>query len=189
MPQGTIDVTLDPLASPLRRPRVARALTWTLGILLAFASLLVCTVVGGLGSAATGVFVRALALSSAMSLLPILILWYLDRRERESPYAYAAAFLWGGLIATTVALPLNTAAIMAVTQWLEQFPELGQRLGPDAAMMIGAPGSTICSARALSWRVRLCRLRFSSSSTLACCFSGCCMASSTTCATGSFTAR
>ncbi len=139
MLHGTIDVTLDPLASPLRRPRVARALTWTLGILLAFASVLICTVVAGLGSVATHVFVRALALSSAMSVIPILILWFLDRRERESPYACAAAFLWGGLIATTIALPLNTAAIMAVTQWLEQFPELGQRLGPDAAMMIGAP--------------------------------------------------
>jgi protease PrsW len=139
MLHGTMDDTLDPLASPLRRPQVARALTWTLGILLAFASLLICTVVAGLGSVATGVFLRALALSSAMSVMPILILWFLDRRERESPYAYAAAFLWGGLIATTIALPLNTAAIMAVTQWLEQFPELGQMLGPDAAMMIGAP--------------------------------------------------
>jgi len=139
MSQGTFDLTLDPLASPLRRPRVARALAWTLGILLAFAALVICAVVAGLGSAATGVFVRALALSSAMSLIPILVLWYLDRRERESPYAFAAAFLWGGLIATTVALPLNTAAIMAVTQWLEQFPQLGELLGPDAAMMIGAP--------------------------------------------------
>jgi hypothetical protein len=45
----------------------------------------------------------------------------------------------GGLIATTVALPVNTLAIMAVTQWLEQFPQLGELLGPDAAMMIGAP--------------------------------------------------
>ena len=139
MPQGTLDLTLDPLASPLRRPRVARALTWALGILLAFAALIICAVVAGLGSAATGVFVRALALSSAMSLIPILVLRYLDRRERESPYAFAAAFLWGGLIATTVALPLNTAAIMAVAQWLEQFPQLGEMLGPDAAMMIGAP--------------------------------------------------
>jgi protease PrsW len=139
MSQGTIDVTLDPLASPLRQPRVARALTWALGILFAFAALVICAVVAGLGSAATSVFVRALALSSAMSLIPIVVLWYLDRRERESPYAFAAAFLWGGLIATTVALPLNTAAIMAVTQWLEQFPELGAMLGPDAAMMIGAP--------------------------------------------------
>ena len=49
MPQGTFDVTLDPLASPLRRPRVARALTWTLGILLAFAALLICTVVARTG--------------------------------------------------------------------------------------------------------------------------------------------
>ncbi|MGB7905194.1 MAG: PrsW family intramembrane metalloprotease [Steroidobacteraceae bacterium] len=139
MPQGTTDFTLDPLASPLRQPRVARALTWTLGVLLGFAALVICAVVAGPGSAATGVFVRALALSSAMSLIPVLILWHLDRRERESPYAFASAFLWGGLIATTVALPLNTAAIMSVTQWLEQFPELGAMLGPDAAMMIGAP--------------------------------------------------
>jgi len=139
MSQGPFDLTLDPLASPLRQPRVARALAWTLGILLVLASLVICAVVAGLGSAATAVFVRALALSSAMSLLPILILWYLDRRERESRHAFAAAFLWGGLIATTLALPLNTAAIMAVTQWLEQFPELGTMLGPDAAMMIGAP--------------------------------------------------
>ncbi len=60
-----------------------------------------------------------------MSIFPLLILWYLDRRERESPYAFAAAFLWGGLIATSIALPINTAAIIAVTEWLEQFPELG----------------------------------------------------------------
>lgn len=139
MPQAPLDLTLDPLASPLRRPRVARALTWTLAVLLAFAALTICAVVAGLGSAATGVFMRALVLSSAMSLLPVLILWYLDRRERESPYGFAAAFLWGGLIATTVALPLNTAAIIAVTEWLEQFPELGAMLGPDAALMIGAP--------------------------------------------------
>jgi RsiW-degrading membrane proteinase PrsW (M82 family) len=139
MPQGMFDSTLDPLASPLRQPRVARALAWSLGILLVIATLLLGAVAAGPGSAATAVFVRALALSSAMSLVPILIFRYLDRRERESPYAYAAAFLWGGLIATTVALPLNTAAIMAVTHWLEQFPALGELLGPDAALMIGAP--------------------------------------------------
>jgi RsiW-degrading membrane proteinase PrsW (M82 family) len=139
MSSATQDVVLDPLASPLRRPRVARALTWTLAILLLLAALMICAVVGGLGSTAAAVFFRALALSSALSLLPILVLWFLDRRERESPWAYAAAFLWGGLIATTLALPINTAAIMAVTEWLEQFPELEKVLGPEAAMMIGAP--------------------------------------------------
>lgn len=139
MPQGPFDLTPDPLASPLRRPRVARALTWALGILLLFASTMICAVAASLGSAATDVFLRALALSSAMAVLPLAILWYLDRRERESPYGFAAAFLWGGLIATTVALPLNTAAIIAVSRWLEQFPELATMLGPDAALMIGAP--------------------------------------------------
>jgi RsiW-degrading membrane proteinase PrsW (M82 family) len=139
MPQDSLADMLDPLASPLRRPRVARAIAWVLGLLLALAALVICAVVGGLGSAATGVFLRALALSSALALLPVSILWFLDRREREAPCAYAAAFLWGGLIATTVALPINTAAIIAVTQWLERFPELGTMLGPEAALMIGAP--------------------------------------------------
>jgi RsiW-degrading membrane proteinase PrsW (M82 family) len=132
-------VTLDPLASPLRRPRVARALTWTLAVLLLCAGAVICAVVGGLGSAAARVFVNALAVSSAMALLPLTILWFLDRRERESPWAFAAAFLWGGLIATSLALRVNTAALYAVTQWLERFPELGELLGPDAALMIGAP--------------------------------------------------
>jgi RsiW-degrading membrane proteinase PrsW (M82 family) len=139
MPQGALDLTLDPLASPLRRPRVAKALTWTLGVLLFIAALIICAVVGGLGSAAAHVFANALVLSSLMSALPIAILWFLDRRERETPWGFAAAFLWGGLIATTIALPINTAAIFAVTEWLEQFPELGEMLGPEAAMMIGAP--------------------------------------------------
>jgi RsiW-degrading membrane proteinase PrsW (M82 family) len=133
------DVALDPLASPLRRPRVARALTWALVTLLALAALMITAVVGGPGPEAATVFGKALLLSSAMSAFPIAILWFLDRRERESPWAYAAAFLWGGLIATTLALPINTAAILAVTAWLEQMPGLAQMLGPDAAMMIGAP--------------------------------------------------
>jgi RsiW-degrading membrane proteinase PrsW (M82 family) len=108
-------------------------------VLLAIAATVICAVVGGPGSAATRVFVQALAVFSAMALLPLSILWFLDRRERESPWAYAAAFLWGGLIATTLALPFNTAALYAVTHWLEGFPELGELLGPDAALMIGAP--------------------------------------------------
>jgi RsiW-degrading membrane proteinase PrsW (M82 family) len=129
----------DPLASPLRRPRVARALTWTLGVLLLLAAATICSVVGGLGSAAAVVFLRALVLSSAMAMLPLAILWFLDRRERESRWAYAAAFLWGGLIATTLALPANTAALYAVSGWLEGMPELGELLGPDAALLVGAP--------------------------------------------------
>ncbi len=131
--------TAVPLASPLRRPRVARAFVVSISILLAVATLIICAVVGGLGSAAARVFMTALAWSSLLSVLPLLVLWYLDRRERESAWLFAAAFLWGGLIATTISIPLNTTVIYVIGQWLEGNAALKEMLGPDAALMIGAP--------------------------------------------------
>jgi RsiW-degrading membrane proteinase PrsW (M82 family) len=131
--------TLPPLASPLRRPRVARSVAIALGVLLLLAALIICVVVAGLGSEATRVFLTALAVSSALSIMPLAILWYLDRRERESPWLFAAAFLWGGLIATAFALPANTAVIMAIARWLEHNATIRDMLGPEAAVMIGAP--------------------------------------------------
>ncbi len=128
-----------PLASPLRRPRVARAVSAAMSVLLAVAALTICAVVGGLGSAAARVFLTALAWSSLLALLPLAILRYLDRRERESTWLFAAAFLWGGLIATTIALPFNSAVIHFVGQWLEGQAALREMLGPDAALLIAAP--------------------------------------------------
>ena len=131
--------TAVPLASPLRQPRVARAFTVAISILLLVAALILCAVVGGLGSAAARVFMTALAWSSLLSVLPLLVLWYLDRRERETAWLFAAAFLWGGLIATTIAIPVNTTVIYVIGQWLEGNAALKEMLGPDAALMIGAP--------------------------------------------------
>jgi len=139
MPRDVTAASLPPLASPLRRPRVARAVTIATGVMLLVAGLIICVAVGGLGSEATRVFLTALAISSALSVLPIAILWYLDRRERESPWLLAAAFLWGGLIATAFALPVNTAAIVSIAGWLEHNAALKDVLGPEAALMIGAP--------------------------------------------------
>ena len=133
------DASQIALASPLRRPRVARRFTIALGMLLLIAAVIILAVVGGSGPQAAHVFLSALALSSLLAVFPILILWYLDRRERESPWLFAAAFLWGGLIATTLALPANTIIIAAVGAWLEQNVTLKEMLGPDAALMIGAP--------------------------------------------------
>jgi RsiW-degrading membrane proteinase PrsW (M82 family) len=131
--------TVVPLASPLRQPRVARTFAIAISILLLLAALIICAVVGGLGSAAARVFMTALAWSSLLSVLPLLVLWFLDRRERESAWLFAAAFLWGGLIATTVSIPLNTTVIYVIGQWLEGNAALKAMLGPDAALMIGAP--------------------------------------------------
>ena len=131
--------TTIPLVSPLRRPRVARAVSISIGLLLVLAALVICAVVGGLGSEAAHVFIVALGFSSLLSVIPLVILWFLDRRERESPWLFAAAFLWGGLIATTIAMPANTAVIFAISQWLEHNAALKEMLGPDAALMIGAP--------------------------------------------------
>jgi len=127
------------LSSPLRRPKVARRFMIAIFILLLLAAVIINAVVGGSGPDAARVFLTALALSSLLAIFPILILWYLDRRERESPWLFAAAFLWGGLIATTLALPANTAIILAVATWLEHNVALTEMLGPDAALMIGAP--------------------------------------------------
>jgi RsiW-degrading membrane proteinase PrsW (M82 family) len=130
---------LPPLSSPLHRKPVARAVTAVLVGLLLLSSLILCAAVHGLGSEATRVFYSALAMSSVLSLLPLAILWFLDRRERESPWFFAAAFLWGGLIATALSLPFNTAAIFAIAQWLGENEGLRDMLGPEAALLIGAP--------------------------------------------------
>ena len=52
---------------------------------------------------------------------------------------FAAAFLWGGLIATAIALPFNTAFFKLIDEWLAQHPMLAVILGPDAALMLAAP--------------------------------------------------
>jgi RsiW-degrading membrane proteinase PrsW (M82 family) len=58
-------------------------------------------------------------MSTLLAVMPLAVLWFLDRRERESPWLFASAFLWGGLIATTLALPVNSTVLYFVAQWLE----------------------------------------------------------------------
>ena len=127
------------MGSPLRRSGVSKAITAALLVILAFATLVQLIVFTSMPSGVFSVFLRALALSSLLALVPLAILWFLDRRERETPWLFAAAFLWGGLIATAIALPFNTIFFKLVDEWLAQHPMLAVFLGPDAALMLAAP--------------------------------------------------
>ena len=127
------------MGSPLRRSGVSKAITAGLLVILVFATLVQLVVFAGMPPGIFTVFLRALALSSLLALVPLAILWFLDRRERESPWLFAAAFLWGGLIATALALPFNTAFFKLVDDWLAHHPMLEVLRGPEAQLMLVAP--------------------------------------------------
>ena len=118
---------------------MSKVITAALLVILAFATLVQLIVFTSMPPGLFSVFLCALALSSLLALVPVAILWFLDRRERETPWLFTAAFLWGGLIATAIALPFNTAFFKLIDGWLAQQPMLAVFLGPDAALMLAAP--------------------------------------------------
>jgi RsiW-degrading membrane proteinase PrsW (M82 family) len=127
------------MVAPLRRRRISITAAAVVLSLLVVATFVHLGLLVGTPSDVAQVFVRALMLSSALSVVPLWVLWSLDRRERETPWIFAAAMLWGGLIATAIALPFNTAFFRVVDLWLTQHPTLAEALGPDAAMLVAAP--------------------------------------------------
>jgi protease PrsW len=126
--------------SPLRQPRIGAYINAALFVLLAVAILIQLGQIAELRREGTaGVFFKALALSSLLSAVPIALLWFLDRRERESPSLFAAAFIWGACIATAIAMPFNTAFYNIVDHWVRTHPAIEQLLGPDTVMLLAAP--------------------------------------------------
>jgi protease PrsW len=127
------------MGSPLRRRGVCIAICVALLAVLSLATLVHLGVLASMRSDVASVFYRALALSSILATAPLSVLWFLDRRERETPWLFAASFLWGGLIATALALPFNTAFFRLVDGWVAQHPIVSAVLGPDATIMLAAP--------------------------------------------------
>src|SRR5215470_9576669 len=139
------------VGSPMRRPTITRPICIGLCVVLALAGMVNLGVIAGLGPEVLSVFDRALARSSVLTVIPLSFLWFLDRRERESPWLFASAFLWGGCIATGLAVPVNTIFIQFVELWVKENPQIKQVLGPDAALLLAAPISApiveeICKA-------------------------------------------
>jgi RsiW-degrading membrane proteinase PrsW (M82 family) len=125
--------------SPLRRRGACIAIGATLFVVLGLATLIQLGLLGSLRPDVAAVFYRALALSTLLATVPLAILWFLDRRERENPWLFAAALFWGACIATALALPFNTAFFQVADAWLMQHPAVAEALGPEAVTLLAAP--------------------------------------------------
>lgn len=126
-------------APSLRKSRVSGLLDAALVLALICGVLVHLYFLSRLDTEISGVFARALLLSTMLSVIPVSILWFLDRRERESLWMLALAFLWGGVIATTLSMPLNGAFFRAVDHWIALHPVIKETLGPRAVELIAAP--------------------------------------------------
>jgi RsiW-degrading membrane proteinase PrsW (M82 family) len=123
----------------LRRREICIAISAGLIAVLTFATAVHLLLLASMRADVVSVFFRALVLSGVLSILPLGLLWLLERRERQTPWLFAAAFLWGGCIATALALPFNSAFLTFADTWVVQHPLVREVLGPDAAMLLAAP--------------------------------------------------
>src|SRR5215218_5981295 len=73
------------MAPPLRKSGPCIPVSASLIVVLAIAVLVNLGLLAGMGPDVAGVFFRALALSTLLSCVPLSVLWFLDRREREAP--------------------------------------------------------------------------------------------------------
>ncbi len=126
--------------SPLSRPKVAKFAAIALAALvIAGTSFIVKDILAPLQPEALQVFFIALLWGGLLSIIPLAVLWFLDRREHETTWLYILAVLWGALIATAIAKPINDLIIGGVDQFLTLHPDVQQLLGDNARMAIAAP--------------------------------------------------
>jgi len=125
--------------SPLKNPRIAKLIILGLAILLVISVFQFLPLFAKLDAAATQIFFLALFWAALLSLIPLAILRFLDRREPESLWLHLIAILWGSVIATGIALPLNLAIFSLVDAYLKVHPDLQAALGSNAMLAIAAP--------------------------------------------------
>jgi protease PrsW len=126
--------------SPLRNKRTAMLIALALFVILVFAIVVNLTTVSRMAKHNVAqTFLLAIPLAALASLVPIAIIWWLDRNERESIWLYLCAVLWGMFIATGLAIPANHGILSAISNWLRLNPEVAEYFGKNAPLIIGAP--------------------------------------------------
>lgn len=126
--------------SPLSQPRKAIPIVLFLAVLVIISAIvLIRDFFGGMTPAGFQIFLLSLAGTLLISIIPLAILWFLDRREPESKWLYLIAILWGALIATALAYPINTWIFENIGNLVKTTPILQTIYGSDAKTVIGAP--------------------------------------------------
>jgi protease PrsW len=98
-------------------------------MLLTFAGVIFSLTFSSIRPDTAHVFLRSIFATSVLSLVPLAILWWLDRRERDSPWLFASASLWDGVIGTSLTLPVNSAILAGIAQWVAKNPAIELTLG------------------------------------------------------------
>jgi RsiW-degrading membrane proteinase PrsW (M82 family) len=155
--------------SPLRRPWAAALILIALAILVLFALLHLVSVFISAPPNVVEVFLSALGLAILAGLPALALLWYLDRRERETPWVFFGALLWGMLVATGLALFLNGEGALLIFNFFTQSGLAGDVGSPDAvralvqyltAVLVGPPVEEIVKGLALILLIWLLRGEF-----------------------------
>lgn len=107
MPVAANSLSRALVGSPLRRPLVGCLFWIGLLVLLGIALLghLLSWVIAPLPGSV--VFLGTFALATFASIPALLVLWVLDRRERESIWIFGGAVIWGAIISTGLSAILN----------------------------------------------------------------------------------
>jgi protease PrsW len=127
--------------SPLSRPKVAKFVVIVLAVILVITMSVLVRRELTVGSPDQWqVFLLALFASGLLSIIPLTILRFLDRREHESTWIYVIAFLWGALISTEIAVLFNGLIDKhVVEEFIKQNLEIQKFLGANAVDIISTP--------------------------------------------------
>lgn len=138
MPQSDFARVL--YGSPLSRPKNAVFAVIILVVLLLISTTaLVRDYFAVLSPAALQIFAISFLATLLVTLFPLAILWFLDRREPESRWLYLIAVLWGAVIATGIALPINNLIFKSLADLVVLHPDIKAVLGEGAGRTLAAP--------------------------------------------------